>query len=413
MDLNHYINGIVENLVKEIIANVSTHVDNVISQSIDSRLQNYDYSTHIQSATNLAIDKKINEYQVDTKKLETRILEKINSTIDSIQANTVSKMNEFIENSIQSTDFNQSMSIAISAQLNDRLKDFVFPNSSISIEAIDLSKSKISGDYISGGIIENFSSTGIDDRSTSVALTILDQATVVENNLFTQDITIQGNLILNGAIPSETNFYQTLVSDAAKTTVESLDQNLFSGYSNLIFNKLRTEGLDLNRITIDGTEVIYQNRLGASVTESNLQKIGALKELQVQGESLLSETLYTTQKRVGINTIEPSAALSIWDNEVEINVSKKRKDTGVIGTPRKQDFIISANGHDNLVALSDGSVQLNNIVLGSIKISSSATPPNFVSDKGHIVFNANPNLGGPLGWVCLGAANWANFGIID
>jgi hypothetical protein len=41
------------------------------------------------------------------------------------------------------------------------------------------------------------------------------------------------------------------------------------------------------------------------------------------------------------------------------------------------------------------------------------SPPNFVSDRGHIVFNANPNVGGPLGWVCLGAANWANFGIID
>jgi len=29
------------------------------------------------------------------------------------------------------------------------------------------------------------------------------------------------------------------------------------------------------------------------------------------------------------------------------------------------------------------------------------------------VFNSNPSLGGPLGWVSLGDARWANFGIID
>jgi len=29
------------------------------------------------------------------------------------------------------------------------------------------------------------------------------------------------------------------------------------------------------------------------------------------------------------------------------------------------------------------------------------------------VFNANPTLGGPLGWVSLGDARWANFGLVD
>jgi hypothetical protein len=413
MDLNNLLSGVVDNLVKDIMANVSTHVDTVIVQTIDTKLKNYDYNEHIKNAVNGLLEKKINEYQVDHTKLEARIVEKINSTIESVQASTVTKMTELIDQSIKATDFERSMSLAVGQQLSDRMREFVFPESSIAVGAINFGNTKISGNYISGGVIENFSSTGIDDRTTAVALTLLDQATVVENNLFTKDLTVQGNLVVNGTIPAETDFYQRLCGDVSKTTMSNINDELLANFSKIVFDKILREGIDLNTITVNGNEIIQNNQLGTSIVGSNLQKLGTLKELQVQGESLLSETLYTTQRRVGINTIEPSASLSIWDNEVEINVCKKRKDTGLIGTPRNQNFVVSANGHDNLIAMPDGSVQINSIVLGAVKISSSISPPNFVSDKGHIVFNANPSLGGPLGWICLGSANWANFGIID
>lgn len=413
MDLNNLLSGVVDNLVKDIMANVSTHVDTVIVQTIDTKLKNYDYNEHIKNAVNGLLEKKINEYQVDHTKLEARIVEKINSTIESVQASTVTKMTELIDQGIKATDFERSMSLAVGQQLSDRMREFVFPESSIAVGAINFGNTKISGNYISGGVIENFSSTGIDDRTTAVALTLLDQATVVENNLFTKDLTVQGNLVVNGTIPAETDFYQRLCGDVSKTTMSNINDELLANFSKIVFDKILREGIDLNTITVNGNEIIQNNQLGTSIVGSNLQKLGTLKELQVQGESLLSETLYTTQRRVGINTIEPSASLSIWDNEVEINVCKKRKDTGLIGTPRNQNFVVSANGHDNLIAMPDGSVQINSIVLGAVKISSSISPPNFVSDKGHIVFNANPSLGGPLGWICLGSANWANFGIID
>jgi hypothetical protein len=116
---------------------------------------------------------------------------------------------------------------------------------------------------------------------------------------------------------------------------------------------------------------------------------------------------------VGINTIEPSAALSVWDDEVEITVKKKSKDTGVLGTPRSQKLILSSNGKDNVILSDDGSTQIDHLKIGAIKFTTSGTPPNFTSDRCHIVWNTNPNPGGPMGWVCLGGANWANFGIID
>ena len=46
-------------------------------------------------------------------------------------------------------------------------------------------------------------------------------------------------------------------------------------------------------------------------------------------------------------------------------------------------------------------------------LDSSETPPTDDQPMGTIVFNSNPSLGGPLGWVSLGGARWANFGIID
>ena len=93
--------------------------------------------------------------------------------------------------------------------------------------------------------------------------------------------------------------------------------------------------------------------------------------------------------------------------------SKEKSNVGRFGTPRGQDLIIGSNKHNNIVVRQDGTTQIDNLQIGSLKLGSSSTPPNYASTRGHIVFNENPNPGGPMGWVCLGAANWANFGIID
>jgi hypothetical protein len=144
-----------------------------------------------------------------------------------------------------------------------------------------------------------------------------------------------------------------------------------------------------------------------------LQTVGQLKELQVQGESLLSQTLYTTNKRVGINTIEPAQALSVWDQEIEIGFGKKENNTAVIGTPRSQTLIVGSNGKNNLTLTPDGATTVNRINMGSMSFTVGDMPPGDNQPRGAIVFNSNPSLGGPLGWVSLGDARWANFGVID
>jgi hypothetical protein len=204
-----------------------------------------------------------------------------------------------------------------------------------------------------------------------------------------------------------------MVSKASSNTLNSLDGLLFLSYSKTVFDKIKTEGLDLNKVTLNGQEVLTSSSLGTGIVNSNLKSVGELNELSVRGEGLIAQTLYVTPKRVGINTIEPSAAFTVWDEEVEIVAKKKSKDIGILGTSRQQKLVLSSNNKENLILNDDGSTQINHLRINSMQFTTSNTPPNFQSERCHVVWNTNPNPGGPLGWICLGGANWANFGIID
>ena len=407
MDLNQQLGKIVEGLIADITANVMVQVDSAIAGAINHKLATYDFSEFIKDAASAAFEKRVSEYQVDPRKLESRIVEKINITIDEVQANTAALISSAVEQQVARTDFHQAMTDAVGTIVADRLQEYVFPVGSIKANAINFSDFTVSGDHIQGGIIRNFGSTGIDDQSTQVAVTILDSATVVENNLLTKDLTVEGamtingDFIVNGNVPAESKFYKDLVTNSSDATLNKLDNTLFENFSSIIFNKIREDGLDLNRITLGNKEVIKDNALGSSITESNLQKLGQLKELQVSGESLLSDTLYV------------SSALAIWDDDIEIIAQKRQKGTGSFGTPRQQAMILFANNKDNIVLNIDGSTAIKDLRIGTMRITTGDTPPNYVGDRGHIVLNSNPNPGGPIGWICLGATNWANFGIID
>lgn len=419
MNLNDHLSKIVEGLVNDITANVVVKIDSIISNSINSRLENYDYATHVKEAATAAFEKRVSDYAIDPKKLENKIVEKINQTIENVKSITEDKVQSAVATQVAAIDFHKAMADAVSTIVNDKIAEYNFPDNSIPIQSLKFGNTKLSGDQIQGGIIQNFGSSGIDDKATQVALTILDSATVIENNLITKDLTVEGAVTINGSfdlvgsVKKESVFYQTLVSDAKQSTMSSLNQTLFDSYSNLVWDKIKNEGVDLSKISINGKEILNEKSLSSSVTESNLQKVGQLKELQVQGESFFAETLYVTAKRVGVNTIEPSAALSIWDEEIEITAGKKQKDVASISTPRSQKLLLSANNKENLILDTDGSTRINDLRIGTMRFTTASSPPNYVSDRGHVVWNNNPNPGGPLGWICLGAANWANFGIID
>ena len=414
MDLNTQITGIVDGIVEKVEQGVAEKVDKLIVESIKARLSTFDFTDVIKQAATDALDKKASEYAVDSKKLEARIFGRINETITEVQKQTDQTVKETVDQRIKAVDFGKAVVDATSIIVKDQLEELVFPDASIKPDALDMTNYKFSGDNIHGGVITEFSSTGIDDRSTNIAVTILDDVTVVENNLLTKDLTVQGNVTINGTLDKDCEFYQELIDTTSTNTVNKLDKTLFDGFSKTVFNTIKDKGVDLNKITVDGRDVIVGNALGSNITNSNLQELGMLKELQVSGEAFISESLYTVKGRVGVNTFEPSSALAVWDQEIEITTGKKEADVGRIGTPRQQSLVLSANNKNNITLNTDGSATVEDLRLGqTMRFTEGDRAPNYASTKGHVVWNNNPSLGGPLGWICLGNANWANFGIID
>ena len=139
----------------------------------------------------------------------------------------------------------------------------------------------------------------------------------------------------------------------------------------------------------------------------------SLKELQVIGETLLDETLYVSVNRVGINTMDPEATFDLWDQEIEISAGKLELNTAIIETPKSQALVISANKNYNLVCNTDGSVTINTLKIGQSKHTSSDSVPTEDAPKGDVVWNTEPYIGGPIGWVSLGGARWATFGTVS
>lgn len=336
---------------------------------------------------------------------------------DKIQKQVMDIVAKQIKEVTDKIDYQMLVRNALTAAIQQQ--KLLFPDKSIPVRSVDMSGCVITGDQVQGGIIKKFGSTGIDDQATTCQLTIMDAVTVVENDLVTKDLTIkgrvniEGELNITGPLSESSALFKNVVQATANTVRSGLNQVFFSNYADLVFQQIKNTGLDLAKITNNGQTVIEGNTLGKQIIYSNIQKLGLLKELEVEGESFLNQTLYVTNKRVGINTIEPAQALSIWDQEIEIGIGKKEKDIGVIGTTRGQALSLSSNNKNNILLTPDGGVTVNQLTLGAMTISASPTPPSDNRPWGTLIFNSNPTLGGPLGWISLGEARWANFGFID
>ena len=414
---DNQLDTVVKTLVDDIQSKLSDRIEKSIVVHVKNALAAYDFDNKITLLASLKLDSKISSLEVSNLDIEAKMLAASDRLVESIAANARKQITHDIARRIDAIDFQQSLTNAVAHQVERRLEAVIFPENSISFKALNQDEILISGSKIKGGIIENFGSTGVDDRATKCQLTILDSHTVFENNLVAAqadvkgDLIVGGNLVVSGTMADGPGF-RNIVSATARAVVADLDQDFFTSFSDIIFDKIRTEGIDLNRVTVAGEEVIVGNKLGNKVIESNLQKLGLVRELRSQGETFLSETVYIASNRVGINNINPGHALSIWDQEVEVVTAKHSQNTAMVGTVRAQDLILTSNGRNNLVLHTDGSVAVEQISIGQVGMYSAVAIPNDDQPQGTIVWNSRPEIGQPIGWVSLGAARWASFGTI-
>lgn len=306
----------------------------------------------------------------------------------------------------------------LSNVLNSSAKTYTFPNRSIHGSAINPDGLFLKGDQIAAGVIRNFESTGIQDKSTETQVTILDNATVYENQLVAKELhiagnaTIDGDLNITGSISAASKLFDELLNKSKDAIRGEMQSGMLASFRDDVLKQLHTEGLPADVIKYQNHRLVKDNSLAPTIMFSNLQKVGALKELQVIGETLLDETVYVSNGRVGFNTMDPEATFDLWDQEVEISAGKLEKDVGIIHAPKNQTLVIGANKNYNLVVNTDGSVTINTLKIGASRHSSSDEIPTADAPKGNIVWNTNPSLGAPIGWVSLGGARWAQFGLI-
>lgn len=269
----------------------------------------------------------------------------------------------------------------LSDTVDQKLKTFSFPERSIDPKLIDVSKLNITRD----NIVDFGNTLGIEDMATGVQLTIMDDCVVVENRIVSQ--TLEADTLIVNTVATDRDWYRNLKQEVLASVPTPPAPK-------------------------DWSFKIAEMDAKIDVATKRQEQ---LKELEVTGEALLSDVLYTTpgNRRVGINTMEPSDALSVWDNEVEVVVGKHKVQEGYIGTRRRQDINIGANNKVGITVRSDGSVAIAKLQLADRTISTSDRTPNKAAKRGDIVLNTQPDQGQFVGWVCLDGIRWAGFGRIE
>jgi len=317
-----------------------------------------------QAAFQESLDKQVNSL------IESYVKEVVNRNLHQVNKHLTERIDHVLKSAI-----------------GEKIQDWDFPDSSIPSTSINWQNFSLSANAVQGYRALN----GIEDHSKEVELTILDGAVVAENSVYTKQVVTE-NLAVNG------------------------DFHL----SDIAYNSLRDR--IANSITIPDIPTIPEIKdwsfkiaeMDAKI-EVNSKRQENLRQLDVSGEAYLSETLYTTpgNNRVGINTMDPSDALTVWDQEVEVVVGKHKSQEGYIGTRRRQDVNIGANNRVGITVTSDGSVKIDKLTLMNRVISESDQVPGNAAKTGDIVLNTKPKPGGYIGWVCLDGIKWSGFGKIE
>ena len=422
MDINEQLQPIVAGLIDNLKVSIEQELQDKISAEVIKKIASTELDAVVEQLVKKQISDRLNNFNfADTSREQlTAQIAKITADVNkSVVDKANSQIAQEIKRQLAIIDLNLIVNEIVKNKLADIIKLQNFPSQSISHTAVNFQGFNLSGDNINGGIIANFGSTGIEDRASFVQMTLMDHAVAFEGPVFAPSAEIKGNLVvdglltLNGNVAMASSGVMQLVSATSDAVINKLDTQLFTSFSDIIFKQIQETGVDLDKVTQGGREIVDGPKLGYHIVDSNLQRVGVLRDLQTAGENLLSETLYVTQRRVGVNTMDPSAVFAVWDEEVELIVAKRRQDVAYIAAPRKQQLVLGSNNKENIVLDTDGSAHIENLVVGRVAMTSATTVPNYAGEMAQIVYNELPAPGSPIGWVCIGGSRWAKFGMIE
>jgi len=286
-----------------------------------------------------------------------------------------------IKENLNKIDLKESVSKFVKQSIEDKISNLEFPHGSINNSSISWAGFKLNARMITGEF-DNF----VSNKISTPEFDVNEDGVQVTHSLHSPDI----------------------VSENLNST------NLNA--ENITVNNIRVSG-QLTADNILGLNEKIKDFLGGdslpkTVVNSNLKSVGQLNDLVVSGETLLGDTLYSSSTgRIGINTDEPTSTLTLWDEETNLNIGKNKQHT--IEIRSKSDVIIGSGTENNIVLTQNGDTKVSNPIIDATKFSTVSETPGYAGEKGDLAWNNNPAVGQPVGWVCLGDAVWAKFGIAE
>ena len=242
----------------------------------------------------------------------------------------------------------------------------------------------------------------------------------VHGKLYAEEIvTVRSSPLVFQETDSSTNYGKGIVWSKAKGTIK---QFVLQANPDRIWS---TDHIDLQggrHFSIDNAPVLSYTELGSSVTESSLQKLGVLRELQVAGDAAITRNLNTTRLNIGTTSLVDNELHAYGDLKIGRHESTEISlgHSIVIGNPENYTRTVSVYGNLTVgVAQPDNGFALT--VAGPVSFDNKkfmkgiGKPTQGQFNKGDIVWNTDPKATDYIGWVCVTPGepgHWLPFGMI-
>ncbi len=255
----------------------------------------------------------------------------------------------------------------------------------------------------------------------TVRVTVANNGDVrVHGKIYAEEvITARSSPLVFQETDSSTNYGKGIVWSKSKGTIK---QFILQAGPDRIWS---TDHIDLQggrHFSIDNIPVLSYTELGTSVTESSLQKLGLLRELQVAGDAAITRTLSTTKLSIGTTSLVENELHAYGDLKIGRHESTEFSlgQNIVIGNPENYSRTVSVYGNLTVgVAQPDPGVALT--VAGPVSFDNKkfmkgiGKPTQGQFNKGDIVWNTDPKASDYIGWVCVTPGepgHWLPFGMI-
>ena len=352
----------------------------------------------------------------------------------------------------------------------EALTDIIEDLQRVPAPTVEILDRELSGNKINGGKITNFSSVGITDTAKNTVLTVSDDGitvqTITADNI-NKSIAINGDLTVNGEITAQRLHVDEISADVRNertTPLEFKAENKTLGGKGLIWTGVdytkqfvykhspdrlwSSEDIDIDRekcFRIDSLPVLNLTSLGDSVTQSNLQSVGTLESLNVDGSVTIDNFVYydANSQRLGVGTSEPNGMLSLKSLDHEFTVDETEDKQFKLGTYTTTGLKFITDDTPRITVSASGDISLKNKVTvqgklgvnvnnfsddaditsaGPIRIqgkkfeTGADAPSSGSYTQGDIIWNTNPIPTGYVGWICVRSGNpgeWKPFGQIQ